>query len=338
MVARSLGFLSIFLVACAAPVASTDGTAAADAGDVAAALATDVAADAPAPDVAPDAAVDAAADGVAAPDVAVGDPCGAGVAAGTTTIAIPYGGINREYILHVPPEHSGHLPLVVNFHGLTMTDAGEEVFSAMDAKADAAHFIVAYPNGLNESFNAGLCCGTSGTAQVDDVGFTRALVADIQKRVCVDAKRIYATGMSNGGFMSQRLGCDAADLFAAIAPVSGLLAVVACNPSRPMPVIEFHGTADSIVQYGGVPSVDATWKGWAQRDGCTDTPIETFHKGTASCMTYSQCNGGVKVTQCTLAGEGHCWPGQALCPYGAADMDLNADDAIGEFLQAFSLP
>lgn len=346
MATRRGVILACFWFACCGSAASPAGeTADADAvaqADLTVAVDSASATDAAANDAAPGSDADTAqapVDAGASDGASVA--CGsAATVPGTTTIPISFGGKSREYILHVPPGYTGQtpMPLVVNFHGLTMTDVGEETFTGMDAKADSAGFLLAYPNGLDESFNAGLCCGLSGTNQVDDVGFTRALVADIQKRACVDAKRIYATGMSNGGFMSQRLGCDAADVFAAIAPVSGLLAVVSCSPSRPMPVIEFHGTADTIVGYNSVPSVDATFKGWAQRDGCTDTPAETFHNGTVSCVTYAKCAGGVKVTQCTLAGEGHCWPGQAQCPYGASDMDLNANDAIWSFLQGFAMP
>lgn len=274
------------------------------------------------------------------------------VAAGDQTIQLDFGGTTRNYILHVPPSYDGSapVPLVVNFHGYTSNAAQQELFSAMNPKADSAGFLVAYPNGTGSGtdtgWNAGACCASAAANGVDDVGFTRALVADVEARACVDPKRVYATGMSNGGFMSHRLGCEAADLFAAVAPVAGVLGIpeASCTPSRPMPVIHFHGTADTLVPYDGnaslgFPSVPDTFAGWAKRDGCTDAqPKQTFQNGAATCTTYEQCSGGVKVTLCTLTGEGHCWPGQTLCPFGASTTDLSADDAMWDFFTAYALP
>jgi polyhydroxybutyrate depolymerase len=130
--------------------------------------------------------------------------------------------------------------------------------SGFNEVADQNGFIVVYPNGtslLSEdillTWNGGTCCGYAQEKNVDDVGFVRAIVPDLQSLVIIDAKRIYATGMSNGGILSHRLACEAADLFAAIAPVSGTLNFSPCNPSRPISVIEFHGTGDQHIPYHG---------------------------------------------------------------------------------------
>jgi polyhydroxybutyrate depolymerase len=274
--------------------------------------------------------------------------CSGPVAAGDQTISLTVDGGSRDYILHVPAGYSGAsaVPLVVNFHGY-LNDASDEItFTGMNTKADSAGFIVAYPDGIDESWNAGVCCGEAESENIDDVAFARAVVADIETRVCVDPKRVYATGMSNGGFLSHRLGCEAADLFAAIAPVAGVLGIppASCNPSRPMPIIEFHGTADVVVPYDGssifdYPSVPSTFQGWATRDGCTDaSPTQTFQNGGATCQTYEACSAGAKVTLCTVTGEGHCWPGQSVCPYGASSTDISANDAMWTFFGGFALP
>src|SRR5262249_33405984 len=160
---------------------------------------------------------------------------------------------------------------------------------------------------------------------------------------CLDVDRIYATGMSNGGFMSHRLGCELANRIAAIAPVAGVLGV-ACSPSRPMPVMDFHGTADTLVPYNGgsqygFASVPDTIAGWAQRNGCTDTPAVTFSKGDSSCQTYQKCQAGVTVTLCTVQDGGHTWPGGTPYPsLGKTTTDLSATDAMWEFFKQNPMP
>src|SRR5262249_14911081 len=152
--------------------------------------------------------------------------------------------------------------------------------TAMDALADTEGFIVVYPDSPDTSWAAGSCCsmyldGGGGNPNRDDVGFARALVDEISKDACIDSKRIYTTGMSNGGFMTQLLACEAADLFAAAVPVAGMVGVD-CKPSRAIPVMDFHGTADMTVPYDdstmlgsegvGIPDMMSLW---AMRDGCT---------------------------------------------------------------------
>ncbi len=227
---------------------------------------------------------------------------------------------------------------MLNFHGLTSTAAQQTAFSLMSPKADAAKFLVAYPNGVSNSWNAGACCGTAVTENVDDVGFVRALIDDIAARVCLDTKRVYSTGMSNGGYLSNRLACDAADVIAAVAPVSSVIGVPmdTCIPARPIPVISFNGTADTLVDYAsGAPQ---TFAHWANRDGCKGDPKVSFQKGTATCKTYDDCDAGTSVTLCTLEGMGHCWPGQSFCPFGAGTTDLSANDAMWDLFSKTTLP
>jgi polyhydroxybutyrate depolymerase len=265
---------------------------------------------------------------------------------GNSNRKITVGGIEREYNLHVPPSYdpATPIPLVLNFHGFTSNMAQQELFSMMSPKADSAGFIVAYPNGLKnasgaQSWNAGFCCADDPTR--DDVGFVNAMLDDLEGAGCIDAKRVYATGMSNGGYMSHLLGCKLADRIAAIAPVAGVLGIPAaeCQPSRPLSVIHFHGTADTLVEYdAGYVTVPDSFAGWGERNGCTGTPKPTFTNGTAHCETYDTCDAGVSVTLCTLEGEGHCWPGQTLCPFGASTTDLIADDAMWDLFEKTSLP
>jgi polyhydroxybutyrate depolymerase len=279
-----------------------------------------------------------------------GGECPASVTApGNSTHQLQHDGVQREYLLHVPPGYDGStaVPLILNFHGYTSNMSQQELFSAMDAKSDAAGFVVAYPNGLAnpttnfQSWNAGVCCAFDDPDR-DDLGFVDAVLADIATKICVDSKRIFATGMSNGGYLSHLLGCQRADRFAAIAPVAGVLGIASaeCQPARPMPVIHFHGTEDQLAPYDGGLwiSVPQTLSDWATRNACTGTPTETFKNGAAHCQTTSGCGGGVEVTLCTIDGMGHCWPGQSFCPYGNSTTDISANDAMWEFFQRFPLP
>lgn len=211
------------------------------------------------------------------PPAPMGDnrPCEGGtLASGTFTFDLTYNGVSYPgYIVHVPPSYDGtkRTPLVVNWHGLTSTAAQQQGFSAMDPVSDEKGFIVVYPNSPDASWNAGPAWPAAGR---DDAGYGVALVEEISKQACIDSKRVYATGMSNGGMMTHRLGCEYADVFAAIAPVAGKVGLADCNPSRPMPVMHFHGTVDPLVAYdngflsGENLSVPDTLQKWAARDGC----------------------------------------------------------------------
>ncbi len=247
------------------------------------------------------------------------------------TITIQSGGASRTFGLHAPPSYDPTVPtpVVVNFHGLTSNAGQQAIFSGMSAKADEAGFLVAHPEGIGASWNGGGCCGTAASSGVDDVGFVADLLDEIESIACVDTSRVYATGMSNGGFMSHRLGCDLADRFAAIAPVAGLNAAASCDPARPIPVLQIHGTGDTVVAYTGVAP---TISGWVARNGCSDATEVVFESGTATCEAHRDCDEGAEVVLCTLEGFGHWWPGA----FGAAD-DLIATDEIWAFFEGHSL-
>lgn len=267
---------------------------------------------------------------------------GGGLGPGDHDIMIDVDGTPRAAIVHVPAGYDPQTPtpLVLNLHGFTMNAEQQVAFTGMNTTADADGFIVAYGDGLNNSWNAGGCCGVSLQNNVDDVGFLRALVEHLETELCIDPARVYATGMSNGGYMSHRLACEAADLFAAVGPVSASLGLPDCAPARPVPIILFNGTTDALVPYAGglFPGAKEVFAGWAARNGCTGEPTISKQTGSATCETYDTCEAGAKVTLCTLTGMGHCWPGQPVCPYGAANTDLSADDALWSFFSQFTLP
>ena len=198
-----------------------------------------------------------------------------------------------------------------DLHGYTSNATQQGFISGWGAVAEMHGFAVVRPEGTGglPSWNGGdTCCGTALAQDVDDVGFLKALSAQLQRQLCVDDERIYASGLSNGGALSHRLACDAADVFAAVAPVAypiAFLPMSKCSPSRPIAVMHSHGTDDGTVPYDGgfgVPSAPESFAAWAAIDGCTGAPAETYSKGSSHCDTYSSCRGGVEVTLCTIDG------------------------------------
>jgi len=252
-------------------------------------------------------------------------------------------GAMRTYEVHVPPGYDhAPTPVVFNFHGFTSNASDQAGYSEMIPKSDAAGFIAVHPQGLNNSWNAGDCCGQSATDGVDDVGFVGAMIDALAADLCVDEARVFATGLSNGGFLSYRLACELSDRIAAIAPVAGQLGVDPCAAPRPVPVIHFHGDADPIVPYDGsvflgFVSVAESIGFWVTRNNCDPTPVETFNTGDTHCDTYGSCDEGADVVLCTITGGGHTWPGGTV-PGGYTGMDLDATDAEWDFFVAHPMP
>ncbi|MCH9685797.1 MAG: prolyl oligopeptidase family serine peptidase [Deltaproteobacteria bacterium] len=258
-----------------------------------------------------------------------------------TRIAVDVDGVSRTYDLFVPTSYDpmALAPLVLNFHGLLGSPSQQASFSQFNGIAEGHSMLVAYPAGIGNSFNAGVCCGQASSSGVDDVGFARALVADVASKMCVDPRRVYATGMSNGGHMAHRLACEAADMFAATASVAGVLSLITpCTPSRPVSMLQFHGTADTIVGYNSVPPVMPMMEAWAARNGCSGQPETTFDQGDIQCQTWPSCNGEVEVSLCTIDGGGHCWPGNESCVFGHSSTELHASEAIATMFDTQLLP
>jgi polyhydroxybutyrate depolymerase len=259
------------------------------------------------------------------------------------------GGTSRTVEVHVPATYDATTPtaFIINFHGYTSNGSQQAAISNMSAKADSANFVVAYPEGTGSptGFNAGACCGDAATNMVDDIGLTRAIITEADSRLCLDGKRVFVTGFSNGGFMSHRIACELSDLVAAIAPVSGVLGIPAasCTPKRAVSIMDFHGMSDTTVPYNGDPSsgwpsVPDTIAAWAQRDSCTDTtPTQTYNNGDVTCATYSHCAAGAEVTLCTVSDGGHAWPGSPF-PLPGTTQNISATDAMWTFFQAHPLP
>jgi polyhydroxybutyrate depolymerase len=235
---------------------------------------------------------------------------------GDTVQTVQVGGDSRTYVLHVAPAYDGTrpVPLVVDFHGMGETGSSERGMSPYPAVLDAEGVVMAFPDGLRgpagTGWNVGPCC----VANVDDVAFARAMVAQIQSAACIDPVRVYAVGVLTGGGMAHYVACRAADVFAASAPAAfDLLAenVNDCTPPRPITVVSFRGTADSRVPYAGGPSslvagmpitflgAQGTFEAWARIDRCVGAASQPDSDG---CSSYAGCQGGVEVILCTKEG------------------------------------
>ena len=260
-------------------------------------------------------------------------------ATGDRLSSIVVDGRTRTYLVHTPRAHDGHalLPLVFVLHGALQTPENVERMSGMTTKADEAGFIAVYPHGTGRvarfpTWNAGACCGYAATHAVDDVAFFRALLAKLSHDYRVDPKRVYATGISNGGMMSYRLACDMADEIAAIAPVEGAQDVE-CHPSERVSLIAFHGTADRLVPFRGGTSlfqlgprrtdtpVDTTLAFWAGQDGCAPTP-RAEERADLHVRTYTGCANSTGVELYAIQRGRHIWPGHPMSGNGVKATDI----------------
>lgn len=251
------------------------------------------------------------------------------------------GGVTRHFLLHVPPSYDGNpIALVLNFHGYGSNSQQEQALTGMSVKADEAGFIVVYPDGIESTWYTGPVAQGEADRQ-----FIRDLIARLETLYTIDPKRIYATGLSNGGGMTNRLACDMSDLIAAIAPDSGAYNFWQdCNPARPIPVLAFHGLDDNIVPYEGsnpqalTPSIENWAQAWAERNGCSATPKITTPVETVTVRTWSGCKQNADVILYTLADHGHSWPGSPIMPEAITSQAVNATDLMWGFFVAHPMP
>ncbi|WP_433555007.1 alpha/beta hydrolase family esterase [Pseudonocardia xinjiangensis] len=268
---------------------------------------------------------------------------------GTSVLhTIHSGGRDRTYQLHLPKDYSAKRswPLVLAFHGRGNTGAGTEEFSGLSTLPA----VVAYPNGVigtGDGDRQAWEGAPYAAAGVDDVAFTGDLLNSLEKTLCIDQQRVYATGKSNGAGFTGLLACRMAGRFAAIAPVAGAFYGqngTDCHPSRPVPVIEFHGTADATIPYGGdaargLPAITDWAAGWAARDGCRAEPATSSLGADVTQSTWTGCKSGAEVRQVAIAGGGHTWPGaESYSGGGVTTHTIKAQDVLWQFVSRFRLP
>ncbi len=292
---------------------------------------------------------------------------GANAIAGDFRRDVTFGGDDRFYDVHVPASYrpGTAVPLVMVLHGGGGSPSAVRGITGMDRVADQNNFIVIYPAGTGErgrdtrlSWNI-LRSETYATANnKDDLGFIRAVLKDVQSQFSIDSKRIYATGISQGGMMCYRFACDP-DLsgrIAAIAPVAAVMTVspADCKPSRAMPIIHFHGLEDKFIPYaGGIgsrleridpverPGVPETMKYWLAKNGAGASPRVRDRRGKADLEEFGQDGSPGEVILWKLEDGGHTWPGgESGLPemfIGKVNRDVSASDLVWKFFTRHSL-
>ena len=248
-------------------------------------------------------------------------------APGTFDETISYGGLDRQYLLHIGPWYTGETPstLIVVLHGL---GGNRFDFPKPDllAAANNEQFLLVSPQGV--SFPYGLE-GTTGwnfpafPDEPDDVGFISELLDVLEGQLCIDATKIYVQGGSIGALMAVRLACEIADRIAAFAPSVGMyfppLLVnkqdeAPCSPARPVPIITIHGTADTTIPYTGGPGlnllnfrlgIEAATAEWAENNGCDSIPQEKQVTSTTRRFRYVGCSQDATVELYSVQGAEH---------------------------------
>jgi polyhydroxybutyrate depolymerase len=267
------------------------------------------------------------------------------------------GGLKRSYVVHQPKHHAdkGPMPVVLALHGATMNGPMMAWFTDLNRKADEAGFIAVYPDGTGKRssffWNGGRCCGSAVKENVDDVAFIRALLDDLTREYAVDARRVYATGMSNGGIMVYRLAAELSDRIAAVAPVAGSMATEIGDLKRPVSVLHFHGTKDEFVPFEGGKgpksitgthflSIEQSVAAWVRANGCHEEPkvdllSEAGDEMTVTRKTYGPGREGAEVALVVIEGGGHTWPGKKSPTriLGKSATNVSANDLMWEFFQ-----
>lgn len=266
------------------------------------------------------------------------------------TYSFVHNSITRSYIVHLPTGYTANTqyPVVINMHGYTSNATQQQSYSQMNSVADTAKFIAVYPDGVNNAWNAGYGVNSN----IDDVGFISALIDTLKNKFSVNPNKVYACGMSNGGFMSYRLACQLNNKVAAIASVTGLFAdsvrLFLCQNNCPVPVLDIHGTTDAVVNYNGAAgyiSVDSTIGWWRQKNGCPSTPavtnipdINTTDGCTVTKYYYGPGLNSSEVILYKVTNGGHTWPGGFPIPsFGNTNQDIKASGEIWNFFRKHSL-
>jgi polyhydroxybutyrate depolymerase len=360
---RSLALPSLALVTAlvlAACSGSSDGSGGVDADAEASSTTTTVVTAAPAGEQ---------ANGPAVPSKG----CGIGIQEPVTKQKKFLDDSDRWYLLTTPKdlEADTPLPLVLDFHGLAEGADVHALMTRLPEYGQEEGFLVVSPQGTGTPVRWAVAPDIQANA---DLQYTKALLDQLEAEQCIDLSRVYATGLSNGAFMSSIVGCTMADRIAAIAPVAGLIRPPRCKPSRPVPVLAFHGTEDPILLFNGgvgdrlgnvlpggdgkvepsddeatVPEADLDGAGypqtaqeWATANGCTGEPKDEDLTDTVIERTWDCPPDGV-VDFLIVEGGGHSWPGSKFSAnlekiVGPTDLTIDADELIWHFFQRFQLP
>jgi polyhydroxybutyrate depolymerase len=277
-----------------------------------------------------------------------------------TDVSLRSSGLDRTYQQYVPVGYDATpTPLVVDLHGYLSGAEGQAMMSDFGTFSETAGFVLATPqgNGPLPYWNA-----VPHPDLPDDVQFVSDLIDDMSSRLCIDRSRVYVTGLSNGAFLTSLVACRLADEVAAVAAVAGMQMPADCAPSRPIPMLAIHGTADQFVTFDGSPNValdSLPWDtestrafsglpfapvrdaldGWATINGCATPPRDEPVGPTVRTVRYDACRDGSVVELYVVDGGGHTWPGSAFSKASEATLgtttdEINANEVIWDFFAA----
>jgi len=273
--------------------------------------------------------------------------------------------LNRSYLIYTPPSYDPEkpMPVVLGFHGGTTTAQKFSQTTKFNQLAAQEGFIVVYPQGVDKYWNDGR--DVAGLPSQDDVAFVSAVIDDIKKIRNIDSRRIYATGISNGGFFTQRLACQLSDKIAAFVSVASTLAQpmsTRCNPNNPVSILLINSPDDKFLPWQGgrgtrglggyILSVPDTVKFWRQRNSCSSQPdvqsnvqsVDNNQKNDGTSIQisrYSQCRNGSEVILTTIYGGGHAWPnglGQPQWLVGRTSRKIDGSSYVWNFFKRHALP
>jgi polyhydroxybutyrate depolymerase len=281
---------------------------------------------------------------------------------------IKFGGLERNYLVHLPPgfNKSTSLPVVIQLHGGGGKASQQDKLTKFQALGDKENFIVVAPDGIESQWNDGKegAVYRAATENIDDVGFISAMIDKLKSDLNIDTKRVYVTGISNGGMMTLRIGAQLSGKVAAIAAVAGSMSntlMASSSPQRPVPVMMINGTDDPLVHIEGgnitafgrvtgqVAAPAVAVKYWVEKNGCPSTPVKeelpdsnTSDGSKVTRETYAGCKDGAEVVYYIIQGGGHTWPGgpQYLPAniIGNTNRDFDATTTIWEFFKKHPMP
>jgi polyhydroxybutyrate depolymerase len=261
----------------------------------------------------------------------------AGYPPGTSTHHLTVAGADREFLVHLPPQPRAAMALLVDFHGAGSNMQQQAIYSGFDGIADREGFVVATPNGIDAAVRQWRFLGTQ-----DDVDFAEAIVAELVANACVDARYVYAAGISSGAAMSASLACQASGTFRGFGLVAADFYVPQlCDAAERRHIVIFHGTDDQVVPYDGgsvsggptrVQPAEESAKLWAKHNGCTSGPRETNVDTEVVRLDWSGCKAPVVMYR--IVGGGHTWPGASVdvTRLGKTTHQINASETMWKFL------
>jgi polyhydroxybutyrate depolymerase len=270
-------------------------------------------------------------------------------------------GLERTYTLNLPPTYyeAADFSVIIAMHGGGGSANQFESTCKLTEKANAANFIVVYPEGVQSSgilkarsWNAGGCCDYAVAQNINDVKFISLLIDKLVSTYKINHKKIYATGHSNGGMLAYRLACELSGKIAAIAPNGCTMVASTCNPARPVPVLHMHSVLDNNVPYQGgivngtgtqgvyMPPLDSVMSVWSLKNTCINTAQVVVNDANYKFTKWTNCNGNVSIQYYLTKDGGHGWPGGLP---GGPNSDtpstvINANNLIWDFFQQYQLP